>query len=69
MVSAQLNPDELKKVLKEALVEALQEQRELFQEVFHDVLEDFALAKAIREGQETKTASCAEVFRILQDKS
>jgi hypothetical protein len=56
----------LKQAIKEALAETLQEQRELLHEVFAEVLEDFALAEAIREGQESKGATRDEVFRILQ---
>jgi hypothetical protein len=65
---ARTNPSEavLKQALKEALVETLQEQRELLHEVFAEVLEDFALAKAVREGQQTKRATRAEVNRLLQ---
>lgn len=56
----------LKQVLKEALAETLREQRDLFHEVFAEVLEDFALSKAIREGQKTKIVSRDEVFRTLR---
>jgi hypothetical protein len=66
----QANPDQaaLKQVLKEALRETLQEQRDLLHEVFTEVLEEFALAEAIRQGQETKIASREEVFRVLRGK-
>lgn len=59
----------LKLALKEALAETLQEQRALFHEVFAEVLEDFALVEAIREGQQTKSATREEVFRLLPDNS
>ena len=58
----------LKWVFKEALREALQEQREPLHEILLVALEDFALAAAIREGRETKSATHEEVFRILQSK-
>jgi len=63
-----LNDPTLKRALKAALGEAIQEQRELLREVFAEVLEDFALAEAIREGQQTKPATRAEVARVLQGK-
>jgi hypothetical protein len=68
---AQTNYDEaaLKQALKEALLETLREQRDLLHDVFTEVLEDFALAKAIREGLKTKGATREEVFHILQGKS
>jgi len=59
----------LKLALKEALAETLQEQRALFHEVFAEVLEDFALVEAIRKGQQTKSRTREEVFRLLPDKS
>ncbi len=63
MATAQLDKDTVKQAMKEALAEALQEQRGWFQEVLTEVLEDFALAEAIREGQQTKAATRDEVFR------
>jgi hypothetical protein len=69
MVIANLDKDALKQAMKEALVETLQEQRGLFHEVFAEVLEDFALAEAVREGRQTKSATRDEVFRVLQGKS
>lgn len=69
MAQTSLSTDALKQVLKEALVEIIQEQRALLHEVFLEVLDDFALAEAIREGQETKKVTRTEVFRVLQGKS
>ena len=66
MAATGLDRAALKRALKEALVEVLQEQRTLFHEVFAEVLEDLALAEAIREGQQTPTASRAEVFRAVR---
>jgi hypothetical protein len=64
---ARKNSDDrnLKLAVKEAVAEALNDHRELLHEIFAEVLEDFALAEAIREGQQTPQASRAEVFRIL----
>ena len=61
---AQIDPnsDELKQMFKEALTETLHEQRELLHEVFAEVIEDFALAEAIREGQQTELVERDEVF-------
>ena len=66
MAQTSLSEVALKRVLKEALVETLQEQRELLHEVFTEVLEEFALAEAIREGQQSKRAPRAEVVRVLE---
>jgi hypothetical protein len=68
MAAANLNDHALKRALKEALAETLHEQRDLFHDVFAEALEDFALAEAIREGQATKPATRAEVFRALRGK-
>ena len=46
----------------------IEEQRDLLHDVFAEVLEDFALTEAVREGQKTKPATRAEVFRVLQAK-
>lgn len=59
----------LKQALKEALAETLHEQRGLLHEVFAEVLEDFALAEAIREGQQTEKVDRSEVFDVLEDRA
>ena len=69
MDSATIQSEAFKRVLKEALSETLREQRDLLYEVFADVLEDFALAEAIREGQQTEPATRAEVLGILKGKA
>ena len=66
METANLDREALKQAMKEALAETLQEQRELFRDVFAEVLEDFALAEAIRAGEQTKRATREEVFRLLR---
>jgi hypothetical protein len=68
---AQMSPDSeaLKRALKEALAETLHEQRGLLREVFAEVLEDFALAEAIRDGQQTEKVNRSEVFDVLEDRA
>jgi hypothetical protein len=68
---AQMSPDSeaLKRALKEALAETLREQRGLLREVFAEVLEDFALAEAIRDGQQTEKVNRSEVFDVLEDRA
>jgi hypothetical protein len=66
MAATDLDAEVLKRVLKEVLAETLREQRGLFHEIFTEVLEDFALAEAIREGQQTASATREEVFRSLR---
>jgi len=68
MAGPNLDPDELKHVLKAALAEAMLEQREILHEIFAEVLEDFALAEAIREGQQGKSVSRHAIRRILRRK-
>jgi len=66
MATAHLPSDALKHALKEALSETLLEQRDLFRDIFEEVLEDFALAEAIREGQETERARRDEIFDMIE---
>jgi hypothetical protein len=61
-----LTDSKLKELLKVALTEILQEQRELFAEVVLEVLEDVALAKAMKEGEETELVSRDTIFEILR---
>ena len=69
MVQSTFNTPELKQILKEALTETLHEQRGLLHEVFAEVLEDFGLAEAIREGQQTDRVDRSEVFDIVEGRS
>ena len=69
MVQPTFNTPELKQILKEVLTETLHEQRGLLHEVFAEVLEDFGLAEAIREGQQTDRVDRSEVFDILERRS
>lgn len=69
MAQIDLSSESLKLALKEALVEALQEERELFREILAEALEEFALAEAIREGLNTRSATRDEVVRILNGKA
>ncbi|HET7479374.1 MAG TPA: hypothetical protein VFJ72_07665 [Rubrobacteraceae bacterium] len=62
MAQTEPNNEAMKQALKEAFAETLHEQRELLHEVFAEVLEDFALAEAIREGQQTERMDRDEVF-------
>ena len=64
MARTELSEDALKELFKEALTETLQDQRELLHDVFVEVLEDLALAKAIREGQQTEKVSRETIFGL-----
>ncbi|MEI8372231.1 MAG: hypothetical protein WCJ35_05255 [Planctomycetota bacterium] len=66
MASVGSKEETLKQSLKEALTETLHEQRDFLHEIFAEVLEEFALAEAIREGQDTERVSRDDVFCILQ---
>jgi len=66
MDTATIQSEAFKQVLKEAITEALHEQRDLLYEVFADALEDFALAEAIQEGQQTEPATREDVLDILK---
>jgi hypothetical protein len=69
MASIDLDPAALKRILKDALAETLRGQRELFHDVFAEALEGFALAEAIRGGQQTRRASREKDFRSLRNKA
>lgn len=48
--------------LRQMLKQALDERCDLLHDVIAEVLEDFALAEAIREGQQTERVTRDEVF-------
>jgi len=57
---------QIKELFKQAIFEVLQEQKDWFYDLFAEVIEDFALARAIREGEAEETVSREEVFSILE---
>ena len=59
-------PDVLKQAVKEAVVASLNENRDLFREIVAEALEDFALAEAIKGGEETDEVSRDRIFEILE---
>ena len=66
MSHATLDEVQVKELFKQAVLELFQEQRELLYDLFAEVIEDFALVRAIKEGESTESVSRAEVFQILE---
>jgi spore coat polysaccharide biosynthesis protein SpsF (cytidylyltransferase family) len=64
-----LDETQMKELFKQAFVELLQEQEDLLYELVAEILEDFALLRAIREGEDTETVRREEVFRVLEEMS
>lgn len=58
--------EQIKELFKQAILEVLQERKDWFYDLFAEVIEDFALARAIREGEIEETVSREEVFRTLE---
>ena len=69
MASTTLGETQLKELFKEAFVELLQERNDLLYDLVEEVVEDFALLRAIKEGETTETAGRDEVFRVLEGAS
>ncbi len=65
MAGKSLDDGRIKELLKEAVLEVLQERRDLIYDVMAEVMEDFALAKAIQEGESTESVSREEVFQTI----
>ena len=61
-----LDETQIKELFKQAFVELLQERRDLVYELVADIIEDFALLRAIKEGEDTATVRREEVFRVLE---
>ena len=65
MAEISLDEGRIKELFKEAVLEVLQERRDLIYDVMSEVIEDFALAKAIQEGESSESVTREEVFRTL----
>jgi len=64
MAHTRLDETQIKELFKQALVELLQERKDLFYELVAEIVEDFALLRAIEEGEETETVGREKVFRF-----
>jgi len=65
MTTVSLDEAQLKELLKAALVEVLEERRDLVRDVIEETLEDWGLARAIAEGEQTNTVDRETIFTIL----
>ncbi len=69
MEQAVIDESRLKEILKLAVIEVFEERKSLFYELITEAIEDIALVRAIKEGENTKSVSRAEVFSILEGKA
>jgi len=60
-----LNETQIKDLFKQAFEELLQERKDLFYELMVEIIEDFALLRAIKEGEDTATVARETVFQVL----
>lgn len=65
-MSTIIDEEQLKVLIKAAISEALVEERTLVKEIIEDAIEEIALARAIDEGVNGKTATRDEIFHILE---
>ena len=66
MATAAIDEKKLRSIVKSAIADAFEENRELMQEIVHEAMEDLAVARAIKQGLRTKSASRKKVFSILE---
>ena len=60
-----LDEGRIKELMKEAVLEVLEERRDLIYDVLAEAMEDFALAKAIKEGESSESVTREQVFQTL----
>ena len=65
MPEISLDEGRIKELLKEAVLEVLEERRDLIYDVLAEAMEDFALAKAIQEGESSESVTREQVFQTL----
>jgi len=66
MAYTMLDETQIKELFKQAFVELLQERKDLLYELVAEIIEDFALLRAIKEGEDTATVRREEVFQVLE---
>ncbi len=64
-----LDETQMKELFKQAVVELIQERKDLLYDLGTEIIEDFALLRAIQEGEHTETVDREEVFRILRERT
>ena len=67
MKEVNLDENKLKQIFNTVILELIQEQKEVFSEIFTEIIEDIALAKAIKEGENTETVTRKKIFKILKN--
>ena len=65
MSEMSLDEGRIKELLKEAVLEVLEERRDLIYDALAEAMEDFALAKAIQEGESSESVTRKQVFQTL----
>jgi len=65
MPEISLDEGRIKELLKEAVLEVLEERRDLIYDALAEAMEDFALAKAIQEGEPSESVTREQVFQTL----
>lgn len=65
MAEIPIDEKHIKALLKEAVLEVFEERRDLIYDVLAEVIEDFAIWKAIKEGESSEAVTKEEVFQEL----
>jgi len=58
-----LDEGQIKESVKQALVDLLRERKDLLYELIGEIVKDYALARAIKEGEQTPKVSREKVLR------
>lgn len=64
---SEINIDEhkIKALVKAAIIEVIEENQGFVREVLEEALEDFALLRAVQEGEHTSSVGRDDVFDVL----
>ena len=65
MAEKSLDEGRIKELLKEDVLEVLEERRDLIYDVLTEAMEDFALVKAIQEGESSESITKEQVIKTL----
>ncbi len=67
-MEALVDDNKIKDLFKQAIIEAIEEKKEVVHDLLMEVMEDFAMVRAIEEGESSGNISRGEVFDILDGK-
>ena len=67
-MEALMDDNKIKNLFKQAIIDAIEEKKDIVHDLMMEAMEDFAMVRAIEEGEESGRADRDEIFALLEGK-